>query len=169
MMTQNDIEEALSRAYVFAVASRAGVNIAGSAKDYGVDGTFRRIFVFPDNTRTETGFPLDFQLKASINCTVGETHVSYRMKAAAYNKLVWRRNNGSTPILLILLVLPNDPETWLDHSEDQLLLRQCCYWHLVGDELIETATIVLEIPREQILTPATLGHLLDEVELGELQ
>jgi hypothetical protein len=169
MMTQNDIEEALSRAYVFAVASRAGVNIAGSAKDYGVDGTFRRIFVFPDNTRTETGFPLDFQLKASINCTVGETHVSYRMNATAYNKLVWRRNNGSTPILLILMVLPNDPVTWINHSEDQLLLRHCCYWHLVGYEEITTATTMLEIPREQALNPAALDDLLDAVEAGELQ
>lgn len=169
MMTQNDIEEALSRAYVFAVASKAGVNIAGSFKDYGVDGTFRRIHIFPDNTRVEAGFPIDFQLKASIHCNVGDTHVSYRMKAPAYNKLVWRRQNGSCPILLIVMVLPSNPNTWIDHSEDQLLLRQCCYWHLVNGEEIESATIVLEIPRAQAFTPTALDDLFNALEAGELQ
>jgi hypothetical protein len=169
MMTQNDIEEALSRAYVFAVASRAGVDIAGTFKDYGVDGTFRRIAVLPDNTRVNTGFPVDFQLKASINCTVGETSVSYRMKAVAYNKLVWRRNNGGIPIVLILMVLPNDPEHWMAHSEDELLLRQCCYWHLVGETETDSATILIDIPRSQALTPTELNQLLDAAAAGEFQ
>ena len=169
MMTQNDIEEALSRAYVYAVASRAGVNIAGSFKDYGVDGTFRRIYTFPDKTRTETGFPLDFQLKASINCTVGETHIAYRMKAAAYNKLVWRRINGTAPIVLILMVLPRDLGEWIAHSEDQLLLRQCCYWYLVGTTSTDDASVALQIPRNQALNPEELNNLLNAVENGDLQ
>ena len=43
MLTTADIEECLSRAYVYAVAGRADVNLADSIKDYGTDGTFREV------------------------------------------------------------------------------------------------------------------------------
>lgn len=168
MMTLNDIEEALSRAYVFAVAARAGVDLGNTFKDYGVDGTFRRIAILPDNKRMPTGYPVDFQLKASINCSVSAGSVSYRMNAIAYNKLVWRRNNGGIPIVLILMVLPNDPVQWMAHTEDALLLRQCCYWHLVGETEVDTATVPLEIPRSQALTTDGLSALLDAAAAGEL-
>ena len=169
MMTLNDIEEALSRAYVFAVAARAGVDLGSTFKDYGVDGTFRRIAILPDGKRMVTGYPVDFQLKASINCTVNTDSISYRMTAVAYNKLVFRRNNGGIPIVLILMVLPNDQALWMDHTEDALLLRQCCYWFLVGEVEVETATVVLEIPRSQALNVAGLTALLNAAAAGELE
>ena len=169
MMTHNDVEEALSRAYVFAVASRAGVDVGGTFKDYGVDGTFRRIAILPDNKRMPTGYPVDFQLKASISCTVGDTSISYRMTAIAYNKLVWRRNSGGIPIVLILMVLPSDPDHWMAHNEDELLLRQCCYWYLVGDTEAEGVTKVIDIPRSQALSPSELIQLLDAAAAGDLQ
>jgi hypothetical protein len=169
MMTQNDIEESLSRAYVFAVAGRAGVNIAGSIKDYGIDGTFRRVVMFGEE-RIETGFPVDFQLKASIDCKLEPDSVVYDMKADAYQKLVYRRNNGSSPHILILLALPADAEQWIGHSEDALLIRQCCYWYQVGHEYTEnTSSIRIRIPRNQQLTPSSLNTLLDMAEEGSLQ
>jgi hypothetical protein len=146
MMTQNDIEEALSRAYVFAVASRAGIDIAGTFKDYGVDGTFRRIAVLPDNTRVK------HRLSSRLSTEGFDQLHRWRDKrvlpneGCAYNKLVWRRNNGGIPIVLILMVLPNDPEHWMAHSEDELLLRQCCYWHLVGETETDSATIPHRYP-----------------------
>ena len=169
MMTLNDIEEALSRAYVFAVAARAGVDLGTTFKDYGVDGTFRRIAVLSDNKRMPTGYPVDFQLKASIDCTMNTSTVSYRMKAVAYNKLVWRRNNGGCPIVLILMVLPNDPSQWMAHTEESILIRQCCYWYLVGETEVDSSTIVLEIPRSQALTTSGLSALLNAAQAGELQ
>lgn len=129
-MTQNDIEEALSRAYVYAVAGRAGVNISGPVKDYGVDGTFRRITTF-QGMHFENGFPIDFQLKASIGCSFEPLHLVYDLEADAYQKLAYRRNNGAFPHILILMALPHDTGYWLGHSEDALLLRQCCYWYQV--------------------------------------
>ena len=167
-MTPNDIEEALSRAYVVAIAARAGVDLGNTFKDYGVDGTFRRIAILPDNKRMPTGYPVDFQLKASTGCTLHPLSVAYRMTAVAYNKLVWRRNNGGIPIVLILMVLPADQALWMAHTEDELLLRQCCYWHLVGHTEVETATVVIDIPRSQALTTGGLIALLDAAAAGEL-
>jgi hypothetical protein len=168
MMTQNDIEEALSRAYVFAVAGRAGVNISGSVKDYGTDGTFKRVIIFEGNLM-ENGFPLDFQLKASIDCKIEPNFVVYDMKADAYQKLAYRRNNGSTPQILILLALPPDAEQWMGHSEDALLIRQCCYWYLVDKDFTEnTSSVRIRIPRSQQFTTGALEELLTKAESGEL-
>lgn len=41
MLTEEHIKEGLSRAYVLAVAHRAGFNISKSEFDYGIDGTFK--------------------------------------------------------------------------------------------------------------------------------
>ena len=168
MMTQNDIEEALSRAYVYAVAARAGINIATDIKDYGTDGTFKNLVSY-NGGLVPSGFPLDFQLKASINCKLESDYVVYDMKVDAYEKLVFRRNNGSAPQILILLVLPSDVGQWLGHSEDALIIRRCCYWYLVGKEHTEnTSSVRIKIPRNQQFTTEALEELLGKVQSGGL-
>ena len=167
-MTQNDIEEALSRAYVYAVAGRAGVNISTDIKDYGTDGTFKRVIAF-NGGFIPSGFPLDFQLKASIGCTLEDEYVVYDMKVDAYQKLVHRRTNGSTPQILILLALPKDAEQWLGHSEEALMIRQCCYWYLVDNKPTDNKyEIRIRIPRKQQFTTVALEELMAKAESGEL-
>jgi hypothetical protein len=168
MMTQNDIEEAISRAYVFAVAGRAGVNISGPIKDYGTDGTFKRVVVF-EGQRFDSGFPIDFQLKASIGCKLEPHHLVYDLAVDAYQKLVYRRNHGSSPQILIVMALHPDAAEWIGHSEEALLLRQCCYWYQVGANYTEnSSSIRLRVPRNQQFTPAALNQLLDEAQSGGL-
>lgn len=167
-MTQKDIEEALSRAYVYAVAGRAGVNIATDIKDYGTDGTFKEVVPF-NGGLVPSGYPLDFQLKASIDCKLEQDYVVYDMKADAYQKLVYRRINGSTPQILILLALPRDAEQWLGHSEDALLIRHCCYWYLVEKAYTDnTSEVRIRIPRNQQFTTVALKELLTKAQSGEL-
>jgi hypothetical protein len=66
------------------------------------------------------------------------------------------------------MVLPNDPDRWMTHSEDELLLRQCCYWHLVGNTQTDNASIVIEIPRTRALDPSALNQILAAAAAGEL-
>ena len=169
MLTEADIEECLSRAYVYAVAGRAGVNLAGSIKDYGTDGTFRDV-QRSNGMRFESGWSLDFQLKASINCGIEQDSIVYDLDADTYRKLLLRRQNGATPIILIVLALPSAITDWLVHSEDELLLRRCCYWWLVaGDWSDNSRTVRVRIPRCQQLTPDGLTVLLQQLKDGVLQ
>jgi hypothetical protein len=168
MLTTADIEECMSRAYVYAVAGRAGVNLAGSIKDYGTDGTFREVQRF-DGKRFESGWSLDFQLKASIRCSFEEGFLVYDLDADTYRKLLLRKQNGAIPIILIVMALPPESDSWLCHSEDELLLRRCCYWWSVeGDWSDNTSTVRIRIPRQQQLTPDSLTALLAEVKNGSL-
>jgi hypothetical protein len=45
VLTDQHIAEALSRAYVRAIAGRAGLNLAIREYDYGVDGSFDEVVV----------------------------------------------------------------------------------------------------------------------------
>lgn len=170
MLTDQHIAEDLSRAYVQAIAAKAGVNFSTRVHDYGVDGTFHPIRIV-NSRRVEAGFPLDFQLKASKNWTMNEEHIGYDLEVKTYNDLILRRNtSGATPCILILLCLPGDPQEWLEISEEQLLLRRCCYWHyLVGDLTENTETIRVRIPDAQRLTSESLLSLLQQVKEGSLQ
>ena len=169
MMTLQHIEEGLSRAYVAAVAARAGVNISIAMQDYGVDGTFGRI-QRKAHRWFETGVKLDYQLKASKNWRIEGEEIVYDLEAKTYNDLARRSNeNNPVPLILILLCLPTEMAAWLEVSEEQLLLRRCCYWaRVVGSPTNNRRAVAVRIPRNQLLTPTVLEDLLERVKRKEL-
>ena len=173
MITDQHVCEALSRAHVLAVAAGAGASLElraamGSREfDYGVDGTFHEVQTVGGRT-AESGFPLDFQLKASTRWSSTREGVVYDLEAPAYNDLARRAAaTGATPIILVLLCLPEDPKLWVALSENELILRKCCYWHVVTGQLTEnTSTVRITIPAEQLLTPEALRGLIQRVTIG---
>lgn len=169
MLTNNDIEEALSLAYVSAVAGRVGVDMSFQRKDYGIDGTFRPVKDL-GKKKMSSGFPIDFQLKASKYCELGPTHLAYDLSVETYDKLLWRRSEGGTPVVLIVHALPDDDLDWLIHSEDHLLLKRCCYWCVVdGTATKNKYNIRIKIPRTQQFNPTALEDLLVAARAGTLK
>jgi hypothetical protein len=129
LITEQHTMEDLNRAYVLAVAAKAGCIIDGlldRTHDYGVDGTFREV-QFYGGKLSETGYSLDFQLKASKNWRCNEDFMGYDLEVAAYNFLVERNREAAAPCLLIVFCLPREIAAWLRLSEDELSLRKCCY------------------------------------------
>lgn len=168
MLTNQHIAEALSRAYVRAIAGRAGLNLAIREYDYGVDGTFDEIVVH-QNRRVESGFSLSFQLKASTQWQLDTTHIIYDLEAKTYNDLILRRNmKAATPCILVLLALPTDDAQWLICEETELRLGGTCYWEYLSGNLTENRQSVrIRITRSQRLTPKSLLALMENVRTGE--
>ncbi len=171
MITIQHVEEDLSRAYVQAVAARARLGLAVSiddrSHDYGIDGTFHQV-QYVNNKRRESGFKLDFQLKACKNVTFVNDMAKYDMEADTYNHLIHRDGNGGTPVILLLLALPQDEGDWLEFTEDELILRKCCYWaRISGDPTTNTASVRIQIPTANRLTSEALLGLMAKVEKGE--
>ena len=164
------IEEDLSRAHVQAISALAGmiVRIGDRSHDYTIDGAFHTVML-KDGKRREAGFTLEFQLKASINVEYDEDSVKYDFDAETYNFLVDRaRVPRTTPVILVLLALPREHDQWLFASEEQMILRRCCYWTMIdGEPTTNTSTKRIIIPREQLLTPESLKLLLKRIEDGE--
>lgn len=171
MITDQHVAEDLSRAYVQAVGAKAGLIVTlQRSHDYGVDGTFHDVQVI-GGRRCESGFALDFQLKASKNWTATDQEVVYSLEVKNYNDLVRRHARfRATPSLLVLLCLPENPDEWLQISERELLLRKCCYWErLKGDPSQNKERITVRIPRKQRLTPDVLMDLMNRVRTGTLK
>lgn len=131
----------------------------------------------PDGTFTtrlvESGYKLDFQLKASKNWTIDGDFISYALEAKTYNDLVTRhaeskQNFYALPKILILLCLPDESCDWMSVDHTCLTLRDCCYWYAIesGEETENTSSITIKIPRENILNPEKLNELVNKCKVG---
>lgn len=163
MITKEHAQEALGRAYIHAVAAAAGVNYSlGAEFDYGFDGHFRPVRL-RGHRIVETGIPLAFQLKCSGSWTMDEENVSYALKSKNYNDLVTRAPEAEGAIL-ILMCLPEEQDQWVTISEEEIVLRRCCYYAtLAGDPVPnENSTKTIQIPRSNLLTAENLLVVLEQ-------
>lgn len=151
-------------AYVDAIAGKAGVNVTRSLHDYGVDGTFHPI-KNGHGGYTETGFTVEYQLKATINWELKGDEVIYDLEASAYNKLVGR-NRYAVPYVIIVMCLPRVESRWLRQNERAILLTRSCYWYWQpnGPATKNTGSIRISIPRRNHLTATNLANLLQGAE-----
>jgi Domain of unknown function (DUF4365) len=168
MITEEHTKEALCRAYVQAIAGRAGVNASISNRefDYGIDGTFNEVHTraLPNGKRryVESGFKWDFQLKCTQKWQIDGEHLVYDLEAKAHNDLATRASTpGTTPALLLVLCLPAMPTDWMALDENQLILRRCGYWFRVTTAPTGTTTpVTIRIPRIQLFSADALQQLL---------
>lgn len=170
MLTEQHIEEGLSRACVQAIAVMAGLIVSRGEYDYGVDGTFHEVASI-NGRRVESGFCLHFQLKASTKWQQDESAIIYDLEAKTYNDLVgMQANSGAIPCVLILLALPKDRVRWLECWETGVTIGGGCYWaSLSGSPTKNRRTVRISIPREQQLSPTSLITLLNKVKTGTWQ
>jgi hypothetical protein len=165
MLTEEHSKEDLSRAYVQAVGAKAGVivSLKDRSHDYGIDGSFHEVSIL-NGRRVESGTTLDFQLKATTSIHIREDFVCHHLDASTVNLLASRSNRAyATPAILIILSLPSLPDEWLQLSEKELILRNCCYWSFISSLTANLYSATVQIPRGQLFTPEALNNLLRKV------
>jgi hypothetical protein len=168
MLPRNQRQEALSRAYVSAVAARAGVVASKPDPDLGIDLSLRSVRQV-GNLFQDAGVLLDLQLRSTTRAAEGPAQVAYDIDVRTYDFL--RTAPPMCPRLLVVLVLPDDEAEWLSQSVDELILRRCAYWYSLRGAAATTATssVRLFIPREQVFSAEALqGFLRRLTEGGEL-
>lgn len=161
-LSKPNIESELSYAYLHAVASRAGMACREGNRHHdanGIDATITAWLPYVDE-ETLTEVDLNVQLKATIaEPRSKDDDFVYRLKGLnRYNDL--RAETVSLPRVIVVLFLPSDANTWLHHSPDQLLLRQCAYWQsLRGAPEIATDSTNVRLPKAHVFSPASLTDL----------
>jgi hypothetical protein len=155
MLPRNQRQEALSRAYVRAVAAQAGVAVSDPESDYGIDMMLRAVTV-RDGRRRDVGPQIDLQIKSTTRADVGETHLTYDLPVVNYDDL--READASPPRWLVVLVMPDDEALWLGQSPEELTLRHCAYWlSLAGQPATtSTSTVRVTLPLVNVFSPAAL-------------
>ena len=162
LLTSTDIEEALSRVYVQAVAAFAGY--VTEARSFDRDGV---------DLGVKAGEPMypavDLQLKATVN--LGETrdgHFHYPLKIQNFESL---HVPTQTPRLLVVLDLPRDQAQWLTVTADELVLRRsACWLNLSGhDETKNRSSITVHIPEQNLFNVDNLRMLMEQSRQGSIQ
>ena len=160
LLYKTDREEAVTHAYVRAVAAKLGYVVV--QYDFDRDGADLQL-------RSGGGMlpTLDLQLKGCINLPAAKDGViTYPLKQRNYDLLI-----GPTivPRLLVVCGLPNDETEWVKCEMDHLRLSQKAYWvSLKGfpQSKNDTSTTI-RLPEEQRLNDISLPIIMEKIRRGE--
>lgn len=161
LLAPTDQEEAFSRAYVDAVSAGAGYTV--SAANFDRDGIDVTISAGGDFRPR-----LDVQLKATIR--LGEPTAGvfrYPLKQRNYDLL---RVPATTPRILVVLALPEDPSLWLSVSETELILRRCAYWSSLANapETDNRESVTISVLEQNRFDVPALRALMDRARAGSI-
>ncbi len=159
-MELNIRKEMFSLAYISAVAARLGLEVSHTRFEAGsVDG-----MLTPGRGRARQ---LNFQAKATSQDVLRANHVAFRLGQRNYNDLCDPR--VTAPIILVVLLLPENVDDWLHHSEDELILRRCAYWKsLRGEPETDQQTKTVHIPAVNMFDQVQLAAMWSRVKNGGL-
>jgi hypothetical protein len=159
LLTPADREEALSRAYIQAVAAGAGYVVA--TMDFDRDGV---------DVEIKAGGAMRpsvaFQLKATVNLGEAVDGVfRFPLKRRNYDLL---REQTQVPRVLAVLSLPKDEQDWLHITAERLMLQRCMFWvSLAGaPETENKESITVSIPDENRIDIGNLRRLMEKSRTG---
>lgn len=156
MMTPNMQKSRLSLSYIEAVASHAGFWVDEPKVDYdSVDGTLKSDF----GKRPR----IEFQAKATSQDIVRENRIHFPLPVKTYNDL---RIDPINPRILIVLIMPQPLDEWLEQTQSALCIRKCAYWmSLKGcPETSNTSNITVQLPLSNVFNAEQLTDMMQKTE-----
>ncbi len=162
LLSINDQKEALSKAYIEAVA--AGARFTTSEPKIDRDSV--DITIYSGDNRSAR---LDIQLKATQK--LGDPingRFKFSLKLKNYNDLI---RDTMVPRILVVLDLPENENEWLSVSPSELILRKCAYWqNLNGLPNTEnTENITIHIKNSNRFDVAGLKELMRQAGAGKIE
>lgn len=160
MLTKELIKETLSRRFVEIIAGRNGFKCQKPDPDSGVDLSITKSIIdirFGERRILDTGEYLEIQLKSTTDSSIiyDEDCLKYDLEAKTFNDLVFRlQSNSLTPLYLILFILPDEENQWVEITEDALKLRKRAYWYIPssGESMTpNTSKKRISIPLSQVV------------------
>ena len=161
-----DIEkqkEQFSIAYVNAIAAHAGLNNASlSVDDDSVD-----LLIKGRGFKGKIRNPqLELQLKCTSQDIINGGFVNFPLSLKNYEDL--RGDNVLCPRYLVVLIVPEDTESWSQHNENELIRSNSGYWGSIRDypETKNRTNVTVKIPLAQKLTKESLLGLMEQASEG---
>jgi len=170
VLNENNRKAELSYAYLHAVAAAAGFACGPTHRHLDANSVDAQVDVREkfDPNATLTDFSVQFQLKAtSASLPLIDGRFSYALEVDQYDKL--RSTAVAIPRIVVLMVLPEDPQDWLTVSADALIARRCARWiSLYGvPETANNSTTAVRFGVDRVLTPKALREIARRVAMGE--
>jgi hypothetical protein len=147
--------------FVFAMASSAGLLISRPSLDIdGVDW----LIGFPGQLGTVRSPKMEVQVKSWSVPEGDEDAWAYRMRLRHYNALA----GGGFEVrrYLVLVIVPADVAGYATCEHDAMRVSHAAYWTSLADRPVlpggenDSKTVVVPVPRSNLLTPETLKALV---------
>jgi Domain of unknown function (DUF4365) len=166
LLTRNHRQEALSRAYVQAIAARCGMSVSLPNPDYGIDLTLNDIEDF-GGWHAESGSKLDIQAKSTARAGGTADVIRYDLDLRSYDVLCLPTTGN--PRILVVLFLPLDESQWCSQSAEELILRHCAYWLSLRGRPPSTnrKSIRISLPRANVFSVEALRTIMNRIKAGE--
>ena len=94
-------------------------------------------------------------------------YIRYPLKVKNYNDL---RKNALVPRILVVLLVPENLEDWLQQSEAEMCMRNSAYWmSLPGQpETQNIANVTVSLHRSNQFTVPALKSMIQSISEGSL-
>jgi hypothetical protein len=158
-------KEQFSKAYVRTVASVAGFAISEPGVD---DDSIHLMLAQRGGGGTERSPRMDLQLKCTEREVTNNGTLHFPLKLKNYDDL--RFEDVAVPRILVVLYVPDTLADWLEHSEQQMLIRHCAYWVSLRGEAAKpnTTSVTVHIPQGNLFNPAALKAMMARIGGGGL-
>lgn len=111
------------------------------------------------------------QLHVQVKCTsinvLTNDCIRYPLKVKNYEEL--SDDSRVIPLILVVVLVPDNINDWLQQSEAELCLKRCGYWvSLQGEPAIQNRTsVTVQLPRENLFTLDALRGIMQRIGAGE--
>lgn len=167
MLTTNDKED-IHISYLSAVCASASISFdLQRHDDDSTDSIVKKEVTFEDGRKYVSSLRIQLKCTSSVSqYTDGEETLRYKLKVQNFNDLC---KKCTTPIILGLLVLPEDEETWVEWSEKELLIKGRMYWADFSDKLPSDnkTTVTVSIDKKNLINKDTLLGILEKIAREE--
>ena len=153
MLTTNDKED-IHISYLSAVCASASISFdLQRHDDDSTDGIVKKLITFDDGSK---------YMSSLSQYTDGEETLQYKLKVKNFNDLCTK---CTTPIILGVLVLPEDEKTWVEWSEKELLINGCMYWADFSDKSPSDNknTVTVSIDKKNVINKDTFLEILEKI------
>lgn len=163
-MNLNDLKSEFSHAYVRAVAHAAGFFVQEANRHVDADGVDLTLMA-RDPAGNVRSSRLDVQLKATA-ALIAEDPFPFDLEVKNYEEL--RSTAFQVPRILVVVVVPPDPDRWVSATEHELTVRHCGYWKSLrgADPTPNSTTVRIHLPRTSRFHVAELRAIMARIQEG---
>jgi len=166
-MTENQIKEAISEAFIRLILARDGFKINTPQYDHGIDLNVNPVdeITLPSGEKMlmDSGKILGIQLKCTTckNVKFTEEFVEYGLRNKNYFELKSKCLSSYTKLILVVFILPDDQTKWMEIVQKHLLIRKHCFWYLPENDIISPTNLLKKKDDEIKIEIPIKNHLLD--------
>lgn len=167
MLTSNDKED-IHISYLLSVCASANISLDLQRHDSdSTDGIIKKTIELDNGEKYMSSLRIQLKCTSSASqFTDKGNQIQYKLKVKNYNDLCTK---CTTPIILGLLVLPENEKDWVKWSEKELLINGCMYWADFSTKLPSENknSITVNIDKNNLINKDTLLEILRKIAKEE--